>query len=480
MIAIAHSKPSRLLALRQGLLIPGLVAVITAFLPLGAAAAHPACDSIRILSGSDKDEVHWSLEDKLVPATRNQRGVVREAFELAPPLLCAAVRRVAFVYEPAKQGVSGKNKSNDRQDLVYLNAAAPRFQDQLLGSSERARVEAMQTVLHESTHAATRLLYTRSKEAPPAWLEWRPDEDLWEGEALALADEAIARTRLEKGVFQEWGRMHASFVAAGLAHAYYGDDWSGVLADAPGFASAYGGEDIAEDIAEIAGWALVSRRFRGVLGDDTDSTLDQACLQMRKESGPSIPARLAAVFTKVAFAHSLGLLDDEAYDECVGRLAIRGDGSGFFTWEDGDLSRAYTSDVEGTLGTAGDGEWVMQMSARGSIGVEDEGERNARIRFTLTIETDEDDVDLVSFPRGHYRIGPGQYPFNTLQITYRKDGDDALAIEVFEGDVLIARGGTDVVEGAVFVRRYINYTELIKVPVPPKTPMLITFRKDNR
>lgn len=463
----------------QRLLNSALLA--TLLLGFAAPALGEDCSHIRILGRADADEVHYSFEGKIFPASREQRKVVRDAFALVSPLLCRAVQRVVFVFDPDKKSVSGRNKSNDRQDLLYLNAAAPKFQDQILASSERARVEAMQTVIHEAAHAASRLLYTRSEATPPAWLEWRPDEDLWSSDALSLADKAIANTRLEKGLFQEWQRLHDSFARAGLADNYYGDDWTGVLALAPGFASAYGGEDVAEDIAEIVGWAQISKLFGSVAASEAYPDQNQACLGMQKESGPGIPGKLAAVFAKVGFAQSLGLITDDAYKDCVGNLKIRGNDSGFFTIEDGQQIKHYGGDVKGRIGQIGnDDSYFFELDATGTIGIEDEGGKPAKIRLTLEISAGADSLGLVSFPRGLYHIGPGRGAFNTLQITYQDQGENKIGIEIWEADVLIGRSSSELVEGAVFIKKYINYTELIKLPVPPKKPRIITFRKDNR
>jgi len=242
----------------------------------------------------------------------------------------------------------------------------------------------MQTILHEATHAASRLLYSKSEKPPPAWLEWRPDEGLWGAEALRLADKTIASMRLEKGLFQEWNRMHNAFVRKGLADPYYGNQWTQILGKSPGFAFTYGGEDTAEDIAEITGWALISKLFAGVAGEQVYPTKNRACLAMQKLPGPGIPAKLAAVFTKVGFAHSLGFITDEAYDDCVGNLKIRGDGSGFFTIEAGQQIVQYTRDVKGRIGSmGGDGAWFFEIQAKGNIGIEEEGSKPAQIRLTL-------------------------------------------------------------------------------------------------
>ncbi|HEY5646136.1 MAG TPA: hypothetical protein VIS76_09355 [Pseudomonadales bacterium] len=429
---------------------------------------------------SDTDEVHRTFSSKLRPAGVEQVKVVREAFRMAPPLLCQAVQRVAFVEDSSRRSVSGRNKSNDRQDLLYLNTASPEFSETVLRSSERARYEAMHTVLHEATHAASRLLYSQSNASPPALLEWQPDADLWSGEAQRLAAEAVRDMRLEGGLFQEWHRMHEGFRRAGLADGYYGDEWTGVLAQAPGFATAYGGEDVAEDIAEIVSWALISSRFTAALAGEAYPAQNQACSGMRKEPGPAIPGRLAAVYTKLGFARSVGLITDEAYEACVGRLQVRGDGNGFFSFEGGREVNRYISDVRGRIGQVDDdGGWVFEMIADGGVDVEDKGGRSAEIRLTLAIGEGADRIDDVSFPRGLYKIGPGENPFNSLQIKYREGGEEKLAMEIWEADVLISRASHQLVEGGVFVRKLINHTELLKVPVPPKESRLITFRKRN-
>lgn len=115
------------------------------------------------------------------------------------------------------------------------------------------------------------------------------------------------------------------------------------MGESPGFASTYGGdEDTAEDIAEITGWALISKLLAGIAGDQIYTDENRACRAMQKQPGPGIPAKLAAVFAKVGFVHSLGFITDEAYDDCVGNLKIRGDGSGFFTIEAGQQIVKYS------------------------------------------------------------------------------------------------------------------------------------------
>lgn len=435
------------------------------------------CSGPRILGPSNEDEVHWSLSGDLVAADRRQREIVAEAFGMAPPLLCEAVRRVAFFDDPERRGTSGLNKSNDRQDLLYLNVASPMFRESVLAVSQNARLEAIQTILHESAHAAGRLLYTQSAEGPPAWLQWRPDAELWPAGTRAAAREVIEGMRLDRGLFQEWSRIHDTFRRRGWASAYYGDGWSarrGADHPASGFMSAYGGENVTEDIAEMTGWALVSSRA------GEGSAQDHACRAMRSEPGPAIPSRLATVFTKVGFLESAGFITERTYDDCVRNLKIRGRGSGFFTFEGTKQVNRYASNVRGRIGRLdGTGPWVFELEAEGTVGIEDEGTRPARAVLRLVLAPPGEDLANVSFPRGAYRIGPGGHPENSMRIHYDSEGREKLGIEITEGHVLVARASHDLVEGSVFIQKYINHTELLKVPVPPDPPRVLTFRKEN-
>lgn len=88
-------------------------------------------------------------------------------------------------------------------------------------------------------------------------------------------------------------------------------------------------------------------------------------------------------------------------------------------------------------------------------------------------------LEMVSFPRGLYNIGPGHGSNNSLIIWYNEGDGEVPAIEVFQAEVLVARASLDLIEGSVFVKQYINHTELFKLPLAPKQERVITFRKEK-
>ena len=69
---------------------------------------------------------------------------------------------------------------------------------------------------------------------------------------------------------------------------------------------------------------------------------------------------------------------------------------------------------------------------------------------------------------------------NESLCNYPDESKNKIAVEVWEADILIGRGSRELAEGAVFIKKYINYTELREIPVTPKKPSFITLRKDNR
>jgi len=388
-----------------------------AALLLGASSSLAAlsqnCPHVRILGPENLDEVQWTMEDKVVPAEQTQRQVVGDAFDLAPPLLCQAVQRVVFIEDEDSLGTTGLNKSNNRQDLIYLNAASPVFREGLLKISDSAKKEAMQTVLHEATHAATRLLYTRSTAAPPALLEWRPDEELWRAEALSMAEEVVNRLRLEGGVIQEWERIHNAFRQFGFAGNYYGNDWPDHRNDdqvANGFMSAYGGDDLMEDMAELASWALMSRHFKGVAKAEPD---DQACRDMRAESSDEIPARFTPVYTKLSFLNDLQMIDDASFEDCVGTLGVKFDRRNLATQPGFQIIRPTTGEVGATLSEDSSAHIgarpnsqnriFFTLKASGQLKIADQPQP-ANATLMLELAPADTEVEMVSWPRGIYRL----------------------------------------------------------------------------
>jgi len=349
----------------------------------------------------------------------------------------------------------------------------------------RAELTFIHSIIHEAAHVADHLLDSQR-------MENAPSPSLWENPprgAMALASETVTKNRLKKGFRQEWERTHHSFVERGVAIDYDEDQETVYLGDEgpahAGFMTSYGSKNAGEDIGEMTAGVLmrafIEDRNPVAAAEYPDYIEDFACNALRKRQAPGVPGNLAAVFTKVGFLQSAGFITDQAYEECVGKLKIRGKGSGFFTIEAGQEVKQYTQKVEGRIGRKGEkGPWFLEVEAKGTIGIENKGTKPARIRLTLETSPASDRKQVVPFPRGLYRIGPGSSVSNTLQIFYSDSGEEKIGIEVTEADILISRASHKLVEGAVFIKKYRNYTELLKrLEQTPKKELIITFRKKN-
>ena len=172
-----------------------------------------------------------------------------------PEVLCQAVRRVAFINRPpsplstSDAVTDAWTNRNQHQDLVYLNTRSGLpWNRYVINSSRENRAEGIQRFIHESTHAAIRMIQSQQKAEPYRMLQSRADPELWPPNAQQLAKEAIKNNRLETGILREWQRMHDAFVAVGMSQEYAGGDWgkkhdlTTAELTAAGFTSAYGYE----------------------------------------------------------------------------------------------------------------------------------------------------------------------------------------------------------------------------------------------
>lgn len=465
------------------------LAGLSLLLLLITTTAHAACRPIRILEDtvSAANEVLFTDTVAVIDPKPNQIQMVREAEERLTPFLCQAVTRLVYLDKNSKDaGVGWTNPA--KPDLINLSATGQARENMLdLRGPNREyapmyRAGTIHAVIHEAAHAATFLLEANnSLDKEFSLTQLLSGDTRWTEEAISMAQEKIKSNRLNGGFEQEWSRIHQSFLDSGLAKEYHGRGAPQMTDDQilrMGVMSAYGGDEVSEDIAEMTAAVLSTTAFahQGV----SQLSEDLGCQKMQAESGPGIPDELAAVFTKVGFVQSVGFIDEIDYRECVGDLRVRGNGNGIFSFEGGQENRSYTQNVKGGIGKRnGQGPWLFTFEATGSIGLEDEGTKTARAVLTLEIAPESKDLDMVSFPRGLYNIGPGHGSNNSLIIWYN-DGDGEIpAIEVFQAEVLVARASLDLIEGSVFVKQYINHTELFKLPLAPKQERVITFRKEN-
>lgn len=477
-------------------------AVLLLSLSFPASAAWPPghCDHVRILGAGDGDEIVEYDGAVLQDADDRQRDALGNALDLMPEILCQAVRRVALIYRPPREGsqsvVDAWTNRNENQDLVYLNTwdGLPWNRDEI-NSSRETRAAGIQRFIHESTHAAIRMIQSQQKAEPYRFRQDRADPELWPANALQMARDVVKSNRLNTGVIREWQRMHDAFVSAGMSQAYWDDDWpakknsmTAAQLTAAGFTSAYGGEQAIEDIAEMTSWAIV----RGAASDPEDA----ACRIMNRRSGASISRDDAAIFTKLGFVRTLGFISEEAYKDCVGSLEIEAPGQGFHSYRDGGLNRSYSGNPRAGVGRGSgeDEQWLIANITADGTASTSSGDFPATISLQLNVTPPVDAITDpgkksdrlaippadVSYPRGVYFVGFRHSKFNRLQITNRSD--DKLIMDVGQGVALISLASADGIEGSVAVQRIFNYSggmlSAIAGDEPVSKPTKITFRYD--
>lgn len=525
------------------------VAVSLSLLGIAADCALAADCPVRFLNRGDAEEIDAGYRDKIIPRIGNyQRAVVQEALNAVPPLICASVARVVFVHDAGKDAVAFVNTTRminrgRPADLIYFNdAAMPESRlepfmvdvgEEREDAQEGNRVAAVRAVIHEAVHVADHLLDSQRKDT--GFLGEDPvDESLWRGAAVRTARESVSKNLLQVGFRQEWARLHASFVAAGMAREYYGDGGGADLKDivkltsekdadgrpvpakdrfgreiminpAPielagaGFMTRYGGTQPGEDIAEMAASLLtrayVQEKLGGTLepGGALDAAIDDhACGALQALPGPGITTDVAAVYAKAGFLQAVGLVPESAFRHCVGNLAIRGDGEGFHSWKVDDLANRYSENVQVGLGRSGpSAPVVFQMTARGSVSTS-----SGRVPVTVELAIDVSpapavvdammgiadhshvELDDVSFARGVYLIGDRHGSNSRLRI--RRNDNDAIIMEVSQGIALVGRASSALVEGTVVIQRYFNFSggllSSVAGDVPVGEPTTMTFR----
>lgn len=478
------------------LIVAGLLLAAT---NLEAAWPPSKCTHVRVLAAGDDDEIVEYNDARLENAGPRQLDVLGEALDMMPDVLCQSVRRVAFLYRPPededKPAIDAWTNRNEHQDLVYLNTYNYlAWNEDIVDRSPGLRAAAIQRMIHESTHAAIRLIQSQQKAEPYRFRQERADENLWPANARQLAKSVVKSNRLNSGVIREWERLHLAFVSAGMSEEYYDDDWTEkvgysveYLAKA-GFMSPYGGEQAIEDIAEMTSWATV----RGT----PDEPEDGACQVMSGRAGPSINRDDAAVFTKLNFVRTLGFISEQHYKACVGSLHIEAPGPGFFSYKSGNLARSYTVNPNAGAGrgSGDDEQWLIaNITAEGSVTTSSE-EVPVTVTLMLNVTPLVDAITDpgkradrlailpadVSYPRGVYHVGFRHSKLNRLQMARQSDG--ALIMDVGQGVALVSRASSDGIEGSVAIQRVFNYSggllSAIAGDEPVKHPTKITFRHE--
>ena len=471
---------------------------------LTASAGTPAAEwlgsgdcQVRLLHPSDEDQLPSSYAGKVKQPESEHRMVVKEALALMPPLTCAAVQRIVFV-RTMKGHVDEEGwVSNSLPDLVNINldvSDPQRLADEKMGAYYT--VKTMQAILHESTHAADFLLHAHGAEAgllgslagsehyKQNMTTANPDPEMWPAAARSLARQAVTDNRLGGSLRAEWIRIQDAFWAFGLGGDYRGPKGPDEpTADASlakdGFTSRYGATRAGEDIAEFAAWMLATpllvREWDGRVMPAI-AVDDLACRRMRTHDKTSVPAELALLYTKATLLYSTGLVTQEAYDRCVGKLRLEQPGEGVFVWEfigepkddNIQLKRNFNNNVKLSIGTHPQRQqYVFQLEAGGTSSYRDV-EIPSAVRIRLALAPADRELELVSWPRGIYDLAAFGNRF-ALEV------DDTPSASFFatKALLLVTHASNQRIEGSIFLQQALRSS----TPPVPQTglPMRFTF-----
>jgi len=454
-------------------LIAGLSAVTSP-------ALRADCAEIQLLeSGMDRTELALFDMGSLVDPGPNQRRIVEDAEGFFSPLQCHAVTRIAYVNDDGDSGEKIAWVGGTIQDLLNIAATSSKATEMNLsqrGVAPIYRANVVTTMVHEATHAADNLLSFVAPSRQVDLSERVFASNDWSSDDLEFARNIVQSNLLDQGLRYEWEKLHMAAVRLGYAQNYHHSGDKNMSSDAiikMGVASGYGGDEAAEDMAEMTSGILAGRAWTKYGAPVPNPPDDLICDRMRALPGPGIPQELALIYAKVGLLNSVGLIGDLEYDYCVGNLKVSAPGNGFFTIKDNRQENAYTGNVKGSIGKQGnDGTWVFQLGASGSFSINGDS-RPGRIELLIPLAAAGE--PRPSFPRGLFNVGHGGASVN---IYYTDQGEEKLGVSVESGVLLVSRASTRLIEGSIFVFRFVNWTSLLAIPEGAGN-MRITFKKKN-
>jgi hypothetical protein len=468
--------------------------------------ASPACSHVVLLEQGDDDWVPVETLDagdvpgSLVEPGPLQRAAVQAALNRMAPTLCHGVGRIGFV-ESTNESLGGYVKQNLTGDLILINTA--RYSEEQLAEDPQSRIRIISTITHEAGHATEALLQFSGE---PVYnlmtflLGQRPPMGGWTFDAQEVGTEQVQNTRLLKGFSNEWQRMHRAFISEGFGEIDYvpppmeeGQCAGDIKYFTPqqvgesGFMSRYGGTARWDDIAEFVAHSMTAPLYRaqgltepyevseGEECGGRSSTVsvpeDWACQTFREYEGDGIPLANAAAYTKLRMVYELGMITQEAFDECVGNVGLDVPGPGFHVYEDGLFKRSFDMAVTASIGLEdGASERKFFMNAEGRAGF-DGMEYDAEIALELVVGDADVDISQISWPRGGYRLTPIDDDSFRLHLPDAPAG----SFEATEGFVLVTASSNDLIEGSVVVQRSMRWLAPIPVPETYDPPLVFRF-----
>jgi hypothetical protein len=442
--------------------------------PVDRIPLPPHCSHLFILGGEQHRDrargISYEKEVVLMRPDPMQRAVIQASLNMMTPLLCHGVSRIALGNVPDDRGTGGVVMLSTG-DMMLINIAAG-YHEVQLAASEESRLNMMHTILHEAAHTAEHLLNVESSR-PAHFGGW------WSGSQRSLARATIGHVRLEKSLAAEWMRIHSSFVRHDWASPYSRNarereqirDRNAEQVANAGFISRYGGTGYADDIADMVAWTYLGQYYRAAgIPEERGRTQDFGCQEMRRYQGKELPARFAALFTKLMFIRDLGLVREEDVSHCLGSVALPVDRPGFHSWRDGNPSRSYDRDLSARIGTLPNGRYVYEMKGSGTAKFGNDS-YPATVRLMLGLDSAGTTVDQVSWPRGVYELALG----GTNSFQLRLEGGKAGNFDVYDGYALVAEASNDRIAGSVFIRKVMRLEAPLPVPEVFDPPMIVRF-----
>lgn len=436
----------------------------------------PHCSHIVVLRGEQDRHLarhmQWEGATTLVAPGPAQLAAVQAALTRMTPLLCQSIGRIAFgaVTAPGTGSILGAVQSAGAGDLVLLNVSAleGRFTELDLERRQSSGLILQGTLIHEAGHAAETLLMVESSAPPESYA------GSWGFPPRTLARRTIERARLEKGLLAEWTRIHQSFAAQGWAVGSPPSkpEWTPAQAAEAGYMASYGTASIFEDIsttlqhAYMSGTVAEAYRANNVAEDVRE---DLACIESQRHQERSVPARLAAVYTKLHLLQDLGLVNPEDVRDCLGgSIGLWVDRRGIHVSQDGMALRSFENQLEAGIGDTGQGLKVFQLEARGEAGFQ---ERMYPAHLRLQLELGRVDLRQASWPRGLYELGM----LGNNNFTLRLDGAPAGDFNAMDGFVLVAEASNERIVGSIFMQRSFRPHAPLPVPELHDPPLIFRF-----
>lgn len=442
----------------------------------------PYCSHVLVLDGEqDRHLAAGVTFENTVTLARPgpyQLAATQAALARLTPMLCQSIGRIAYGYVPDNTLTQGAVNSVGAGDLMLINLGA-QFDEATLEEKLSRRLFLQRTITHEAGHNAETLLTVEGSE-PGDYA------GAWGFPPRTMANKTIDRVRLEVGLPREWQRLHQSFVDQEWAAEYPSSaeetkaraSWAGRQVTDAGFMSQYGSKNWWDDIAEFVAHTYLSEpvtQAYQAYGVSEDLREDVGCQQMQAYGEKNLPARFAAIYTKLHFIQDLGLIEPEDVRACMGEsLDLPIDGEGFHVWQETMKLRSFENRVTAGIGTTKVGTRIYQMEAYGEANFADKT-YPAKFNMRLDLGASNDDLDLVSWPRGVYELG--LMGSNNLEL--RLDGAKAGDFNAMDGFVLVAEASNDRVAGSIVLQRVFRLHAPLPVPEKYDPPLIVRFMIEN-